>query len=211
MISGAQTGRFCLLVLALSLLSACGHLREQSDATPPGWAEQTARQRALSAWYVEGRLGVQTATQAGSLDVFWNQQAQCYQIRLIAPLGQGAFLVTGDADSARLQTSNGDIRSAASADQLFAESLGVTLPLASLRSWLRGLPAAGDSELVWDEQGHLYIIEQDGWRVELARYKQQDGLILPHAFYLSRRDQPELMIRLLLRSWQLHDLPALAP
>lgn len=210
MISGSQTGRFCFLVFALGLLSACGHLREQSSATPPGWAEQAAKQRAISAWYVEGRLGVQTATQGGSLDVFWNQQGQPYQIRLIAPLGQGAFLVTGDADSASLQTINGEIRSAASADQLFADSLGVKLPLASLRSWLRGLPAAGDSELRWDEQGHLYIIEQDGWRVELARYQKQDDLILPHAFYLTRRDQPELMIRLLLRSWQLRDLPALA-
>jgi len=64
--------------------------------------------------------------------------------------------------------------------------------------------------LTWDEQGNLYIVEQDGWRVEMARYHELDGMKLPQAFYLSRSDQPELMIKLLLSQWRLSDLPALS-
>lgn len=203
-------GRWPLL-LCLILLSACTQVREHSADAPAAWAEQAARQSALKSWYVQGRLAIQTAKQGGSLDVFWNQQGEQYLIRLIAPLGQGAFLLQGDAHTARLQTASGEIRTADSADELFSDSLGVALPLASLRSWLRGLPAAGASRLQWDEQGNLFIVEQDGWRVEMARYSQVGGLHLPQTFYLSRADQPELMIRLLLRPWQLTDLPTLQP
>jgi outer membrane lipoprotein LolB len=199
------------LLFCLALLTACGHLRERSAEAPDGWTEQAAKQAALTSWYVQGRLGVQSAHQGGSFDVFWNQQGERYQIRLIAAMGQGAFLITGDNQSVSLQDANGDIQTASTADQLFTDSLGVDLPLENLHSWLRGLPAAGDSRLRWDQQGNLYIVEQGGWRVEMARYRNVDDLKLPQTFYLSRADQPELQIRLLLAQWQLNDLPALTP
>jgi outer membrane lipoprotein LolB len=198
-------------VLCLGLLAGCSHLREQSADAPAGWTEQRAKHSALDSWYVQGRLGVQTAHQGGSLDVYWNQQGEHYQIRLLAPMGQGAFLITGDASAVRLQRASGETQTANNADQLFADSLGVSLPLKSLQHWLRGLPASAAAQLQWDVLGNLYIIKEDGWRVEMARYHRQQALNLPHQFYLSRADQPELMIKLVLSSWQLTDLPALAP
>jgi outer membrane lipoprotein LolB len=196
-------------ILGFVVLSACSHLREHSAEVPAGWKQQLARQSALTSWYVQGRLGVQTEYQAGSFDVFWNQQNARYQIRLIAPMGQGAFQVDGDAQFVRLRSANGEVRIAPSAEELFKDSLGVGLPLKSLQSWLRGIPAPGDRQLQWDKQGNLYLLKHGEWRVELARYHKQGGLKLPQAFYLSRADQPELSIRLLLRKWQLTDLPAL--
>jgi outer membrane lipoprotein LolB len=205
-----QPGWRWSLILGVVVLSACSHLREHSAEVPVGWNQQVVKQSALTAWYVQGRLGVQTAKQAGSFDVFWNQQNDRYQIRLIAPMGQGAFLVDGDAHSVRLQAANGEISTAPSAEQLFKDSLGVDLPLESLQRWLRGVPAAGDSQLQWDKQGNLYLLKHGSWRVEMTHYRKLDGLKLPQAFYLSRADQPDLTVRLLLRHWQLKDLPALS-
>ena len=204
-----QPGWRWSFILGLVVLSACSHLREHSAEVPAGWNDQVAKQSALTSWYVQGRMGVQTAKQAGSFDVFWNQQNGRYQIRLIAPMGQGAFLVDGDAQSVRLQAANGEVRTAPSAEELFKDSLGIGLPLKSLQSWLRGMPAAGDRQLRWDKQGNLYLLKHGEWRVEMRRYRKLGGLKLPQAFYLSRADQPDLSIRLLLRKWQLTDLPAL--
>jgi len=204
-----QPGWRWSFILGFVVLGACSHLREHSTNVPVGWSQQLARQSTLTSWYVQGRLGVQTANQAGSFDVFWNQQNARYQIRLIAPMDQGAFLVDGDAHVVRLRSSSGEVRIAPTAEQLFKDSLGVGLPLESLQSWLRGVPAAGDRQLQWDKQGNLYLLKHGEWRVEMTHYRKLNGLKLPQAFYLSRADQPDLSIRLLLRKWQLADLPAL--
>ncbi len=204
-----QPGWRWSLILSFIVLSACSHLLEHSAEVPADWSQRLARQSALTSWYVQGRMGVQTEKQAGSFDVFWNQQNGRYQIRLIAPMGQGAFLVDGDAQAVRLQSADGEVRTAASAEQLFKDSLGIGLPLKSMQNWLRGMPAAGDSQLQWDKQGNLYLLKHGEWRVEMTRYRKLDGLKLPQAFYLSRADRPDLSIRLLLRKWQLLDLPAL--
>lgn len=206
-----QRGWQLSIVLLALTLGACGHLRERSDKAPADWPERAARLASIDSWYVQGRLGVRSTDQGGSLDVLWNQQAGHYQMRLLAPMGQGAFFIDGDARGVSLLGADGELRTAASAQQLFAETLGVSLPLTSLQRWLRGLPGADAHELQWDAEGHLYILQEQGWRVEITRYQKVDGIELPHAFFLSRADQPELMIRLILRSWQLRDLPAFEP
>ena len=197
------------MLLWLASLASCGHVHDKTSQPPAGWVSQQAANSALDSWYIQGRLGVQTEKQGGSLDVFWNQQGERYQLRLIAPMGQGAFFIEGDAQQVSLTNADGSIHSSDNPDALFSQSLGVSLPLASLHDWLRGLPAREDKRLQWNELGQLYIVEQNGWRVEITRYRDQAGYQLPHAFYLSRADQPDLMVRLLLRSWQLQDLPAL--
>ncbi len=206
-----QRGWQLFLLWVVLIVSGCGHLSERSAVMPADWTARSAQLEAIDAWYVQGRLGVSTASQGGSLDVLWNQQAGHYQIRVLAAMGQGAFFIDGDADGVRMRSADGGLHTAASAQQLFAETLGVSLPLTSLQRWLRGLPGKTARDLLWDERGHLYIFQQQGWRVEMTRYRTVDGIELPHAFFLSRADQPELMIRLILRTWQLRDLPAFEP
>lgn len=198
-----------LFLICPLVLIACSHLREQAAETPAGWDARQAKYRQIDSWYVQGRLGVQTEHQGGSLDLFWNQQGDRYQIRLVAPMGQGAFFITGDSHAVTLRNAQGEIRTSDSADALFSESLGISLPFKNLQYWLRGLSAETDKDLKWDEQGNLYLLDHRGWRVEMARYSQQAGFSLPHAFYLSRADRPELSVRLLLGTWKLSDLPVL--
>ena len=57
----------------------------------------------------------------------------------------------------------------------------------------------------WDEQGHLYKLVQDDWNIEMANYKKVGNHLLPHDFFLSRDDRPELAIRLLIKRWQIPD------
>lgn len=197
------------VLLCLSVLAACSHVREHQTNFPANWDENLQQKSAVHSWYVQGRLGVQTEESGGSLDVFWNQQYDNYQIRLIAPLGKGAYFISGGEHEVSLTDARGEEYISHDPDDLFAKSLGVRLPLTSLQQWLKGLPDKADTNLQWDDQGSLSRLEQDGWKVELARYSKVGMQMLPHAFYLTRDDQPELMVRLLLRSWQLDNLPDL--
>ncbi len=196
----------CWLLLGLFMLSGCGQVREHSAQRPANWEHLVAQRTAITDWYVQGQLGVQTEHNGGSLDLFWNQQGERYRIRMIAPFGRGAYLVTGDIGQIRVTGADGETVVGDDADALFEASLGVRLPLHSLRYWLRGLPGASASDLRWDGAGDLHLLREAGWKVELARYRDIAGQRLPHAFYLSREDSPELRVQLLLRSWQLTDL-----
>ena len=149
---------------------------------------------------------MQTETNGGSLDLFWNQQNDAYKIRLISAMGQGAILIQGDAHGVMLRTSEGEAY-ADNADELLASSLGVSVPLSGLHDWLRGVPAADRpvQKQLWDGKGQLHKLVQDGWNIEMSAYKKVGKHNLPHAFYLDRDDQPELEMRLLIRQWTLLD------
>ncbi|MDT8452487.1 MAG: lipoprotein insertase outer membrane protein LolB [Gammaproteobacteria bacterium] len=201
---------FGSVVVALVLLqSACSYRLETTRQTPENWPQTVAQRQQLSAWKLTGRLGIQTENEGGSLDLFWNQQGERYKIRLIAALGQGTILIQGGAGGVWLKTAEGEVY-ADSADELLASSLGVPVPISGLRAWLRGIPAEDlpVRKQSWNDQGQLHRLIQGGWNIEMSEYKKVEAQILPHAFYLSRDDRPELAIRLLIRQWTLLDSEA---
>ncbi|MCW8923566.1 MAG: lipoprotein insertase outer membrane protein LolB [Gammaproteobacteria bacterium] len=196
--------RSVIFALLLATQFSCNYLPKATAKSPDNWSQTVAQRQQLSSWKLTGRLGMQTEDNGGSLDLFWNQQDDAYNIRLIAAMGQGTILIKGDALGVVLRTSEGETY-ADNADELLASSLGVSVPLSGLHDWLRGVPAANRpvQKQLWDDQGHLHKLVQDGWNIEMSGYKKVGEHILPHAFYLDRDDQPELEIRLLIRQWNL--------
>ena len=196
--------RTALIALLTPLLVSCASMTEQVVEAPADWEDRLQRHRQISAWTLKARLGVQTEIEGGSFDVFWQQAAEAYDIRLIAPMGQGAVSINGDGDGVKISLADGQTEYAQDADALFASMTGLSLPVSGLHDWLRGMPIADTAveSISWNENGQLYRLEQKGWRVEMNRYRAVAGFELPHAFYLEREDQPELSVRLLVREWQ---------
>ena len=196
--------RHSLLCFLIVLLASCASVYEQTFESPGDWADRMHRQQQISDWSIKARLGVQTETEGGSFDVFWQQHEASYEIRLVAPMGQGAVQIQGDNGGVTISLADGRTEYANDADQLFTAMTGLSLPVNGLRDWLRGLPIQGEAiqHISWNEQGQLYKIEQRGWRVEMGRYRLVADHDLPHAFYLEREDRPELSVRLLVREWR---------
>ena len=192
-----------LFVIGLPLLTACASVSEQVLESPADWEDRLLQHQQISDWTVKARLGVQTETEGGSFDVFWQQLADAYDIKLIAPMGQGAVQINGDNGGVTISLANGQTEYSHDADELFAAMTGLNLPVNGLHDWLRGMPIQDEEikYISWNEHGQLYKIEQNGWRVELNRYKVIADYELPHAFYLEREDRPELSVRLLVREW----------
>jgi outer membrane lipoprotein LolB len=205
----AKVVRHALVLLLPVLLLSCSSLPELTTTEPVDWPDTLEHRQQISSWKIQGKLGVQTEDNGGSLDLFWNQAVENYSIRLIAPMGQGTILIRGHAQGVHVKTADGE-QYAEDADALLASNLGVNMPVKGLRDWLRGVPMK-DKTIVrqsWDKNGQLYKLVQDGWNVEMSNYKKVGEHQLPHDFFLGRDDRPELGIRLLIRRWTISDGPA---
>ena len=197
------TTRFAITTLLLAMLASCAGLQPQLLQQPADWPQRLAHNSALQSWELQGRIGIQTETEGGSFDLFWEQAPEMYSIRLLSPMGRGAMLISGDAAGVTVRTADGEQWYNTDADRLFAETTGIDLPLTGLKNWLRGMPMqqpAAD-RISWNEQGQLYKLVQDGWKVEMNRYRNVDGYELPHKFYIERDDRPDLAIRLVILRW----------
>ncbi len=197
----------------LLLLAGCAHFDigvEKPIAKPPGsvepanWSVTKKQRQAIKSWELRGRLGIQTKNTGGSLDLNWRQDGDEYVIRLLAPMGQGGYLISGNLQFATIRMPDGKIRVLDNPDTLFKSVLGVNLPVSALRDWVRGLPAASLplARIRWNQQGLLHIVDQAGWHVEMSN-DLGEKIHLPYKIYLSREDRPELEIRLALRQWMI--------
>lgn len=192
-----------LVYILVSILASCASIYEQVLDSPADWQQRLQQHQQISDWTIKARLGVQTEYEGGSFDVFWQQLADTYEIRLIAPMGQGAVQIKGDDEGVTISLADGQTEYSQDADALFTSMTGLSLPVTGLQDWLRGMPIQDEEvqSISWNEYGQLYKIEQRGWRVEMGRYKAIADYELPHAFYLEREDRPELSVRLLVREW----------
>ena len=189
-------------VLICLTLASCTMVKEKTSLEPVGWQEQQEQRQQIKIWEVRGRLGVQTQTTGGSMDLIWKQSGEDYKIRLILPLGSGSYLIQGNQQYADIRYPDGQKKSVRNIDNVFSSILGVSLPVNAIRDWVRGLPARSLSveEMHWNDQGLLNTVQQSGWAVEMTSYSG-GGILWPHDIYLSHSDDENLDIRLLLKQW----------
>lgn len=202
---------FYLLLISGSLvLSSCAMVEEQTESNivtpaitePAGWQAEQHKRRQLSVWEIRGRLGVQTGTNGGSMDIIWKQSNNDYSIRLIAPLGAGTHLIQGNDQFAEISFPDGSSKIVDNIDEVLASIIDIPLPASAIRDWVRGIPAASlpVDRISWNRQGLPEKINQSGWHVELQKYLGTT-LLLPHAIYVSRDDNEDLDVRLALKQW----------
>jgi len=188
--------------LVLLMLASCATVKEQITTEPAGWVAEQHKRQQIKNWEIRGRLGVQTENDGGTLDIIWKQAEQDFSIRLIAPLGAGNYLVQGNGYAAEVRYPDGQVKTVNSIDDVFTSILEVNLPVNAVKDWIRGLPAKTLSveSITWNEHGLLNTIKQSGWNVEMKKYTGKK-ILLPHAIYISRDENTELDIRLVLRRW----------
>ena len=191
-----------LVLLTCSILVSCATVKQQVLTEPAGWITEQQQRQQIKIWEIRGRLGVQTESNGGSMDIIWKQSDEEFSIRLIAPLGAGTYLIQGDNEVADIRFPDGQKKVVNNIDEVFSSALEIELPANAVKDWIRGLPAKSLSveSISWNEQGLINRIKQSGWNVEMKKYTGND-ILLPHAIYLSRDDNDELDVRLVLRQW----------
>ena len=163
-------------------------------------AEHSRKVSALVSWTLEGRISIRLQEEAWHAGLFWHQISDIYQIRLIAPFGQGGAQLDGNANGVVLNNGEAEFR-ADSADQLLAEQFGWQIPVEGLRFWATGQTAPSlKAEVRYDDSGRVSELRQGDWRVEYRAYVPVKDMILPAKIFLKHRSG--LDVRVVVDNWQ---------
>ena len=184
-------------------MSACTQLPEKiSDSEQTAnWQQHLQQVSQLSHWYIEGRVGIKTDKQNGSASLFWQQVGDNYEMRIIAPLGQGTYVLTGSPARVEMKGPKDLFLVATTPEELLQKGLGWSIDLQGLRYWIRGLPTPDVAHnLKLDGLGRLSVLQQSGFDVEIERYAEVEELDLPKKLKI---ENTNLRLKLLIQRWDI--------
>ena len=189
-------------LLMVALLSGCARMEIQAPG-PEGRAAWKQRQHTLQAqddWRLGGRISVIAGEDGWHASLYWRQRSGTFQVRIIAPLGQGTVELQGDGSRVRQRsTRHPRPLEAASAEQLLRRVMGWEVPVGGMRMWVRGLALPNTPyRLSIDHQGRPLQIVQSGWTIRYLRYRRIGGVDLPTRIRMQNR---RLKVKLVISKW----------
>jgi len=198
--------RLLPLLLAISLLTACSSTPKidpklNLETKPQLWLEHQLDINAINSWSINGRLGVKNEKESGTATLLWDQSFATYEMRVVAPLGQGTYILKGSRDGVIMQGPKNKFKMATTAEQLLYEELGWKVNVKGLKYWIRGIPAPYMifSGLLLDEKGRLTNMQQSGFDINVLRYKEQNGVSLPEKLTIT---SDFIQLKLVIKNWK---------
>lgn len=214
--------RLLLLSAVAVLLSACSsqttRMPGSSQPVPPlppapsiqtQWDDYQTILGAMDYWQVQGKLGVRTPVDSGSVNFNWKQLPEQFAIYLNGPFGQGTVWIRGNEDQVSLEQSGRDTLYAPTPELLMYDAMGWWLPVSDLYYWIKGIPAP-DKPITRQEHnddGTLQTLQQNGWLLTFSSYQALEGWYLPGkvtAQLIPSGRRSELRLTFILRDWRLH-------
>ena len=189
--------------MAVALLSACTQAPKiDSNVKTQLWLQHQIAASAIHNWKIKGRVAVKNAKESGTVTLFWNQSLSDYELRFIAPLGQGTYILTGSTTGVVMQAPKDNVIEADSAEQLLREEMGWDVHLSGLKYWVRGLPEpdVNYTNLLLDEKGRLTNMEQSGFHVSVSSYIEQDNVSLPEKIKIK---SDSIQLKVVIQSWDI--------
>jgi len=165
----------------LLIMGGCAAIKLQplpeslTDQQPDSWTEQQRRLDQLSRWQLSGKLAVRQPTDSGTAIVnHWTQNGNNYDIGLSSSfLGMGSTRLQGTADFIELTMPGGNRYQSDDPQALVEAATGWQLPIGNLSRWIKGQPGTeGSYKLLFDEQGQLALILQQGWEIRYDRWRR---------------------------------------
>jgi len=181
-------------IAAVAALAAC--------ATPSSRVESPAATTAAAgAFTAEGRISARRGNEGVAGQFTWRHEPPRDTIDLTSPLGQTIARLEGDTQSVRIERSDGRNDAAQDWDTLTERSLGVTLPVTGLSSWLQGAPRDGTQfTLERDARNRPSLLRQDGWEVAYAY--GDDGATRAARLTLRYAGTEPIEVRIAVDRWQ---------
>ena len=140
-------------------------------ASLPSIKEAPNERTAAGARSIEGRLSVRYRDLARDKEdalsgrFEWTQRGDDVELSLLDPLGQTVALIRSGPSHSSITFRDGRKVEGATPEALTQDTLGWTVPLRGLESWLDGRPAAGSSaETLGDGR-----LRQDNWTIRFVR------------------------------------------
>jgi len=165
-------------------LSACS---TQLKTNTQGLNEEQAKR-----WSFAGKIAIKVNTKSQKANITWETDGNDYDILLYGPFGQGKIHIQKLGEQVSL-TSAGKTKYADNSETLLYQTTGLSLPISSLRYWIRGIkdpnyPANKELDL----DGDLAQLKQEDWTVNYSGYdifenNRGDRLLLPNKLKLANQ------------------------
>lgn len=159
-------------------LAACASVPKEplpeglTEQPPADWAQRAETLSQLTQWELQGKLAIRQPDDSGSAVINqWRQMDEQYHLRLSSAfLGMGRTELQGMPGYLTLTMPDGETYRSTEPQALIEAATGWQFPVDSLVWWIRGLPAPeGDYDLLFDEDGNLASIRQQGWDIRFDR------------------------------------------
>ncbi|WP_372998418.1 lipoprotein insertase outer membrane protein LolB [Marinobacter sp.] len=175
-----RLARILAAMIVLATLGACTTIQVDplpegmTDQPPSDWTARSASLGELDHWKLSGKLAVRQPSDSGTAIInHWIQDGESYDLALSSSfLGMGSTSLKGVPGFIELSLPNGETYRSGDPEALVEAATGWQLPLENLTWWIRGLPSpASDYRLLFDDQGSLAMIRQDGWEIRYDRWR----------------------------------------
>ncbi|GAA4651860.1 lipoprotein insertase outer membrane protein LolB [Kistimonas scapharcae] len=194
--------RYWAGLLFLLVLAGCaGRAPLSQDVEQRSWQEHVEAMAALDHWQLSGKLGVRTASEAGSATLEWEEQAGSYTVYLTGPFGQSLASIEGAPGHVVMTVPDEGVLMGPSLETLVYQQTGWVIPFRLLQYWVKGVPAPGSyADLQLNDMNRLQSLNQAGWMIVFDRFGVTSGYELPGRLKLQKGD---IKVTLLIRRWQL--------
>lgn len=203
--------RLALVVLALSgCVSAPSKpvVKLDPEQLRTQWLQKQEKLSRLNTWSIKGKAAVRSASESGTVSLFWQQAPNDFQLKLVAPFGRGTLDIQSDERGVKMLDAKGREHRAATAQGLVWTKTGWEIPFEDMQGWVLGLaddPA--NATIKVDEQARTLGFTSKGWKVTYPAYREVDTpqgtMYLPRKVYISSRD---LVVKLSIAQWKLDHL-----
>ena len=175
-----RLARILAALTMLATLGACTTIQidplpeGMTDQPPADWTTRAVNLDKLDHWKLSGKLAVRQPSDSGSAIInHWIQDGEAYDLALSSSfLGMGSTTLKGVPGFIELTLPNGETYRSGEPEALVEAATGWQLPLENLTWWIRGLPSpASDYRLLFDNQGTLAMIRQNGWEIRYDRWQ----------------------------------------
>jgi outer membrane lipoprotein LolB len=168
-------------------------------STPVSVQKEMASQ--LTQWRMQGKIAIRDQHQAHSARLQWAQHQQNFDLLVTGPLGQGSLAIQSDGQITTVATSRGSEQIQGDLSAYIAKNYGWTLPLDSLKYWIRGLadPSSPSSEET-DVSGLPKTIQQAGWTITYDGFRaaKNMAIVLPAHLVIVREDY---QLKIIIQDW----------
>ncbi len=195
------------LAVLSGALSGCATLSTEPQAAADQttaaqlFVQQAQQVRAVVNWQATGRMAIRTEQTGGSVSFDWRQRQNTTALVLNAPLNQGTLTLTGTPDLMRIEDSSGQSRITQTPDQTLTRLTGRHIPIRALPDWIRALPHTSSAQTLFNEQGQLIRLHDEGWTLHYSGYRPAlaPGLMMPTEITAEHRD---IHLRMIIDQWQ---------
>jgi outer membrane lipoprotein LolB len=183
---------FRITILASLFVAAC--------STTPRAPVAPRAAHSLSSWQASGRIAVSGAEAGGSGSFNWSQRDEIATVRMRGPVGIGSLNLSLTDKSMKIATADGEEFLAEEADAELTRRLGAHVPAQSLRYWLVGIAAPGES--TWNEPTpESATLSQNHWRIDYQKFAMFDGVRLPTKLVAS---SGPAKVRIVIDKWKVN-------